>query len=226
MGDRIIHLVRVDLRRYRLRFLTEAADGPRRTLPRWVRDEHLAGATNAGMFLPSGRSVGFMERDGAVVSNRRVSRFRGILAFDPRRASLSSAAITGPDCGESLAQATRRYRNVLAAFRLLDCRGHAVRWNSRKRFSAAGVGVDESGRAVFMHTRTPYRMDVLARMLAAPELHLRGMIYVEGGPEASLYVKAEGVRLAAMGSYEDRFYESDDNRSFWDLPNIIAFSAR
>ncbi|NCQ59779.1 MAG: hypothetical protein GW913_03805 [Myxococcales bacterium] len=77
-----------------------------------------------------------------------------------------------------------------------------------------------------MHTRTPHRMAVLSRMLAAPELRLRGMVFVAGGPEASLYVQAEGVRLAAMGSYEHHFFESDGHHAFWDLPNIIAFSRR
>ncbi|NOY94585.1 MAG: phosphodiester glycosidase family protein [Deltaproteobacteria bacterium] len=226
IGDRQITLVRVDLRRYRLRFVTEAREGARRTIPRWVADEGLAGATNAGMFLPSGRSVGFMQRAGEVVSNRIVSRFRGLLAFDPRQRSRAGLTLTGPACGQSLERARRAYRNVLSAYRLLDCHGGAVGWNNRKRYSAAGVGVDREGRAVFMHTRTPYRMDRLSRMLAAPELGLRGMIFVEGGPEASLYVHAEGVQLALMGSYEDGFHENDDNHIFWDVPNLIAFEAR
>jgi hypothetical protein len=225
-GDRVITLVRVDLRRYRLRFITEAREGARRPIPRWVHDEHLAGATNAGMFLPSGRSVGFMQREGDVVSNRIVSRFRGVLAFDPRRARQPTAAVWGPACGQNLERSRRAYRNVLAAYRLLDCRGRAVGWNNRKRYSAAGVGVDGQGRAVFMHTRTPYRMARLSRMLAAPALGLRGMIVVEGGPAASLFVDAEGVRVSAIGSYEDGFHENDDNHDFWDVPNLIAFEAR
>ena len=77
-----------------------------------------------------------------------------------------------------------------------------------------------------MHSRTPYRMTVLNRMLAAPELGLRGMIYLEGGPEASLFVEAEGASVREIGSWEDGFYESDDNHVFWDLPNVLAFEPR
>ena len=72
-GDGIITLVRVDMRRYRLRFLTEERHGARRSAEEWMRDEALQGVTNAGMFLPNGRSVGHMVQDGEVVSRRVVA---------------------------------------------------------------------------------------------------------------------------------------------------------
>jgi len=225
-GNRVITLVRVDLARYRLRILTEERHGRRRPVPRWVRDHRLAGATNAGMFLPSGRSVGFMVQDGDVVSNRRVTKYRGLVGFGPRRSSLPLLTIGGPRCGTgSIDRLRGRFDNVLQAYRMIDCRGDARPWPNRKRYSAAGFGVDDQGRAVFMHTRTPYRMTVLNRMLADGH-GLRGMIYMEGGPEASLVVDAEGVRVSEVGSYEDGFNENDDNHEFWDVPNVVAFEAR
>ena len=224
IGDRIITLVRVDLSKYRLRILTEERHGERRSLPRWVREHGLAGAINAGMFLPSGRSVGFMMQDGAIASNRRVTKYRGVVGFGPR-GSAPTLAIGGRGCAHGLDAFARRYENVLQAYRMIDCRGRAVAWPNRKRYSAAGFGVDDEGRAVFMHTRTPYRMTVLNRMLADGH-GLRGMIYMEGGPEASLVVNAEGHRITEMGSYEDGFNENDDNDVFWQVPNIVAFEAR
>lgn len=230
-GDGIITLVRVDMRRYRLRFLTEARHGPRRSAEEWMRTEGLGGVTNAGMFLPNGRSVGHMVQDGAVVSRRIVSRYRGLLGFAPLANGASFMSIGGGPrgrggCPQTLASFKREYANVLQAYPLLDCRGRAVSWRNNMRYSAAGLGVDSAGRAVFMHTRTPYRMEVLSRMLAAPELGLRGMIYLEGGPEATLLVRSEGESVRAIGSYEDGFNENDDNQAMWDLPNVIAFQRR
>jgi hypothetical protein len=49
---------------------------------------------------------------------------------------------------------------------------------------------------------------------------------MEGGPEASLVVNAEGQRVAEIGSYEDGFNENDDNDVFWQVPNVVAFEAR
>ncbi len=226
VGDRRITIVRVDLDRYRLRILTAERHGGRRAVPDWVRDHDLAGAINAGMFLPSGRSVGFMMQDGDVVSNRRVSKYRGVVGFDPRRSGLDPLALGGRGCGPGIDGMARRYRNVLQAYRVLDCRGRAVQWPTRKRYSAAAFGVDADGRAVFVHSRTPYRMTVFSRMLAEPSLRLRGLIYMEGGPEASLVVDAEGHSVRALGSYEDGFNPNDDNDEFWEVPNVIAFEAR
>jgi len=226
VGDRIATIVRVDLRRYRFRFLSEASDGERRPLPRWVADEGLVGGINAGMFLPDGRSVGYMKADGDVRSNRRPRRFSGVLAADPLGRG-PRMAIGGDGCDETLESLDRSHRSVLQARALLvDCEGDPVRWNNRRRYSAAALGVDADGAAVFVHVRTPYRMDRLAEMLAEPSLRLRGLVYMEGGPEASLLFDAEGVRVRETGSYEDGFNPNDDNRAFWDLPNVVGIVAR
>ncbi|MEM7608737.1 MAG: hypothetical protein AAF411_25570, partial [Myxococcota bacterium] len=53
--------------------------------------------------------------------------------------------------------------------------------------------------------------------------------YSEAGlllAEASLVLQGEGERVTEVGSYEDDFNENDDNRAFWDLPNIIAAAPR
>lgn len=225
-GDGILTLVRVDLRRYRLRILTEERHGPRRPADQWVRDHQLSGAINAGMFLPNGRSVGFMKQDGDIVSDRHVSRYHSAVAFGGV-ASGAPFVVGGRGCrGDTLPQLRRRFDNVLQAYGMVDCHGDAVAWPHRRRFSAAGFGVDRQGRAVFMHSRTPYRMATLNRMLAAPELGLRGLIYMEGGPEASIFVDAEGHHVREIGSWEDGFNPNHDNRVLWDLPNIIAFEPR
>ncbi|MFK7986059.1 MAG: phosphodiester glycosidase family protein [Sandaracinaceae bacterium] len=226
VGDRVITIVRVRLDRYRLRILTEEHDGPRRSVPSWVRELNLAGAINAGMFLPNGRSVGHMIRDGSVVSRRRVGRYRGVVGFGPRRGGLPALTVSGPDCGQTVDSLAARYENVLQALPMVNCRGEARRWSTRKRYSAAGFGVDAAGRAVFMHVRTPYRMSVLDRMLADPSLRIRSMIYMEGGPEASLVVRDGDVRVEELGSYETDFNENDDNRHFWEVPNVIGFVRR
>jgi hypothetical protein len=47
-------------------------------------------------------------------------------------------------------------------------------------------------------------------------------MYLEGGPEASLYVKDGDFEAMHIGSYETGFNENDDNHTFWALPNIIG----
>jgi hypothetical protein len=224
VGDRTITIVRIDLSRFRLRMITESHEGPRRPLPQWIRDLHLSGGINAGMFLPNGRSCGFLMADGEVRSDRHpsASRWDALIGFDP----LASAGRfdVGGSCGRDLSAMRAAYGSVLQSRRLMiDCDGRPTNWRTN-RFSAAAIGTDDQGRVVMVHVRTPYRMQVLSEMLSAPELHLRGLAYMEGGPEASLVVPSRGV--SEMGSYEDGFNPNDANRSFWDLPNVVAFVPR
>jgi hypothetical protein len=63
------------------------------------------------------------------------------------------------------------------------------------------------------------------KLIAAPALDLAGAIYVEGGPEASLYVKTAEEEVREVGSFETGFFD-DSNRSFWPIPNILGFAPR
>jgi len=227
IGDRVLTLVRASLDRYALRVLTPADGGPR-TAPDWMSAQHLAAVVNASMFTENGgRSTGMLVVDGAARNARDNPLFGGFLAFGPRDGSPTLARVYGRGCpGTDVAALRHAWRNVVQSYRLLDCHGHAISWSDTKSYSAAAIGLDDRGRVVLVHVRTPYRMAVLARELAAPSLHLRSMLFVEGGPEASLVAHADGVDVSEMGSYETGFHESDDNRVFWELPNVIGLVAR
>lgn len=225
VGDAIATLARFDLHALRLTFLTQR-DGEARPLDRWVREHHLVAGINAGMFLPSGRPCGFVQLRGEVLNDRRPSRFEGVVAFDPLEATRASMTVGGPGCGGGLDALRARYGSVLQSNRvLIDCEGRSTEWRTN-RYSSAALGVDRDGRAVMVHVRTPYRMHVLSRMLAAPELGIRGLVYMEGGPEASLVVEDGPTHVAVMGSWEDGFHEADDLHEMWDLPNVVGVERR
>lgn len=227
VGDRIATIVRVDPRRYAFRFLTESHEGPRRPADRWARDFHLAGVVNAGMFLPSGRSCGYLRQRGEVRSDRSPPGWDSVIGFDPSGVGGPRFAVGGTGCGRDLDGMRSAFGSVLQGRRMLvDCAGRAQTGWRTNRFSSVLLGADREGRAVIVHTRTPYRMQILAELLAAPELGIRGLAYMEGGPEASLVVDAEGIRVREIGSYEDGFWPRDDNHELWDLPNVVGFAPR
>lgn len=225
-GDRVLTVVRVDLRRYRLRVLSSVRDGEPRPLDAWVRDYHLTGGINAGMFLPDRRPVGTLVDEGRVLSDRRPRGFDGIIGWSPSgRGPLIAAG--GRGCPNDLAAMRRRFRSVVQGFRMMiDCRGRAQSWPTRRRYSAAAFGADEHGRAVFVHSRTPYRMAELNRMMVELDLGIRGLVYMEGGPEASLVVRDGDREVTEMGSWEDGFNENDRNHVLWAIPSVIGFEPR
>ncbi len=178
------------------------------------------------MFLPNGRPCGSMVYRGEVLSERSPSSFRAFIAFDPLALASHAITVRGEGCGASASSLRSEYGSLLQVNKLvLDCEGRPTSWRSR-RYSSALFGSDSAGRAVFVHTRTPYRMHILGRMLQQMNLGLRGLAYMEGGPEASLVVQDAAVQVREMGSYEDGFFPSDDNQVFWHLPNVIGFVRR
>ncbi|HKE17638.1 MAG TPA: phosphodiester glycosidase family protein [Kofleriaceae bacterium] len=221
-------LVRIDPARFELRVHTAAADGGRRTAPGWAADFGLAAVVNTSMFDDGDRSIGILRDARAVNRDQDNPKLGGFLAFDPVHPSASTPPVvmTGRDCpGFDLADLRRRYRAIVQNYRLLDCRGAALPWADPKVFSSAGIALDRGGRVVFLHARAPLRMTALARFLASPDLGLRAAMYVEGGPEASVFAAAGGGRVEAIGSFESGFWD-DSNRRFWPIPNVLGAAPR
>jgi hypothetical protein len=104
---------------------------------------------------------------------------------------------------------------------MVTCK-RANAWKQQpRRWSTAAIGTDGKGRVLFIHCRTPYTVhDLIDRLLALP-IDLRRAMYVEGGPEATLYVKAGKVERDFVGSFESGFLENDDNQAEWALPNVV-----
>jgi hypothetical protein len=216
-GDGCITLVRVAPDRFRLVLRTALVDGGARPAPAWADAFRLVGVINASMFQPDLRSIGLLVT-GKVENNPRDNpKLGAYFAFDPVDAADPPWTLLGRGCPEDDPAALRaRYRTVVQNYRMLDCDGRAVDWKDDKEHSAAAVGIDKDGRAVLVLSPVPHRVAEHSRLLAAPALGLRRLMYVEGGPEASLYVRAGGTTVSEMGRLDVGF------SAFWSIPNVIG----
>ena len=157
----------------------------------------------------------------------RAGGFDAVVGWDPRERGGPLIAAGGRGCSSDLDGLRRSFRSVIQGYRMMvDCRGRAIPWRNQRRYSAAAFGADRDGRAVFVHSRTPYRMRELNRMIADLDLGIRGLVYMEGGPEASLVVRDGARSVTEIGSWEDGFNENDDNRELWEIPSVIGFARR
>lgn len=213
-GEPCIDVVRADPARYALRALS----AERKSAQAWQRDLGAVAITNAGMFHDTGEPVGLVVSDAETrgIDNEK---FGGYFAWDPIAPKLPPVATLGRGCGEIAS-----YRSLVQSYRLLDCAGGAIAWKDPKHYSAVAIGTDRTGRIVFLHARGAFTMHELSVALAAHDL--AGAIFLEGGPEASLVVHGPDGTLERVGSYETSFVENDDNRAFWDLPNVITLVPR
>jgi hypothetical protein len=228
-GKGCMILARVDPRRYRLRVLTAAEDGETHSVIDWAAKYKLVAVTNSSMFGadPQGRSIGMLV-SGEVANNKSDNpQLGGFLAFDPVDAAADApVAFFGRPCaGFDLEDIKKRYRSIVQNYRILECDGSAGAWKDTKVHSSAAVAQDKDGNVVFVHVRTPLRVAELAKILADPAHRITAAHYVEGGPEASLYVRAGKGEVRAIGSFETGFFD-DSNLIFWPLPNVLGFEPR
>lgn len=224
-GKPCVDVVRADPATFALRVLSQATDDPTpRSALAWRDAFHLSAVINAGMFHESGKPVGMIVADGIVRSESN-AKMSGYLAWDPVTDADPPFTIAGRDCdGFDLDALRARYHSVVQSYRLLGCDGQPIPWKDPKQYSAAAIGLDRSGRIVFMHARAAVTMAELSGALGTHDL--AGALFLEGGPEASLVARGSEGELSRVGSYETGFVENDGNVSYWTLPNVIALLPR
>lgn len=219
IGDRQLHIVRIDSTHNRFVLLTASATNTNpRTAREWAASNGLLAATNAGMFRANRLPVGFAKANGRVIQPTLTSD-RSIFAF-----SDSSARLLDTECDTFDASA---HENAIQSIRMISCRGHNV-WSQQPRiWSTACIAEDTSGRILFLHARSPLSVHDFIGVVRAMPLSVARAMYLEGGPEATLYARGPGAAtIERFGSYETDFNENDDNATAWPLPNIIGVVAR
>ena len=199
--------------------------GPR-TAQAWADGHGFPGAINAGMYQEDHRrNVGHLH-DGEHVNNAAwKSAYASAFAFGPKKKGLPAATLVdldAPGAREQLAD----YRTVVQNLRLIKAAGPgtgASVWKPNgRRWSEAAVALDAQGRVLFLFSRAPFEMDDFAKKLLALPLGVVRAMHVEGGPEASLSLRAAGEKSDRCGSYETGFYLRDDNDKQWPIPNVIG----
>jgi Phosphodiester glycosidase len=222
-GDSKIAVLRIDPKLFKLALYSASAmklPGAL-TIGAWVDGQHLVAAINAGMYEPSGATVGFGRIGATALNPAWKASYGALLALGPSDPGLPAAAILDTGC-DDLKAAEGHYREVLQSMRMIDCKGANVWQKSERIWSAAALAADGAGRVLFIHARAAWDMRDFVENLQKLPLGIERAMYLEGGPEASLSVRAGGVSLDAIGSYETGFMENNDNTRQWELPNVIG----
>jgi len=225
VGDSRITVVRFDPGHWRLVFLGLSNTGEEHALTarQWCERHGLTAAINAGMFNSDHRThTGYLcTKDHE--NNTRLNTYQSVAAFDPRRAGLPPFRIFDlDDPGTSIKTILQDYESVVQNLRLIKRPGKN-RWSQQKKmWSEAALGEDESGRILFIFSRSPFTMHDFNNILLSSDIGVVAAQHLEGGPEAQLYLRADSVTLDLFGSYETDFYESDGNKQAWPIPNVLG----
>jgi hypothetical protein len=221
-GDGKIAIVRIDPARFELRLLNASApgEGQLRTARAWAYHAGASAAINASMYQEDYRSSVSLMRTREHVNQRRLSKDKAVLAFDPLVSGIPPVRMVDRDC-EDLADAERRYGSLIQSIRMVSCDRRNVWAPSERRFSTAAIGMDARGRVLFIHARTPWTVNELVKALLALPIGLAQAMYVEGGPEAQLYARGGGREVERVGGFEGA-PRAADNPQAWPVPNVIV----
>ncbi len=221
-GDRKIAIVRIDPARFelRLRNASGVSGGRLRSARAWAHEAGASAAINASMFQEDYRTSVSLMRTRAHVNQSRVSKDRTVLAFDPIVSGVPPVRIVDRDCHD-LADARERYGTLVQSIRMISCDRRGVWAPSERRFSTAAIGIDDRGRVLFVHARTPWPVHELVAALLALPIGLAQAMYAEGGPEAQLYVRGGGKEVERVGGFEGVPSAADNVRA-WPIPNAVV----
>ncbi len=222
--------IRADPARFDLVVLSAGARGRKgaRTADEWARTHDLVLVANAGMYQQDGVTpVGHLRANGREVGRWRKD-YRAVLVAGPEDPRRPAVALLDAACDGPLPAAARGYRHAVQGMRMWTCRGENTFRPGGRRAARLAAGVDGAGRLLLVFHRTPVTNHDFVGHVREAGLDARGLMYLEGGSEASLLalhpdgeVRAGGVGSSHLGKWT-RLPEG----VFLPIPNVIGLRPR
>ena len=227
MGDSMIRVLRIEPGRYKLRLLNASAfeDGRPLSTKEWCRKYGLVAAINASMYQADLKASVSLMRTKNHVNNPKLSKDMTVLAFDRNSPDVPRVKIIDLQC-EDFDIWKKRYKTLIQSIRMISCKGKNVWAQQPQKYSTAAIAVDHSDRVLFIHVGSPYSTHDLIDILKILPLDIARAMYVEGGPQAQLYLKAGTHEHEFVGSYKIGIEENVNALFSRPIPNVVGISRR
>lgn len=226
-GDSKITVLKIDSEKYNIKLMSASEhDYKLRTAEKWAEEFDLVATINAGMFEQDYlTATGYMKNYQHVNNPKQKKGFNTIFAFNPKKKGIPLAQIIDTRC-QNFSKLKDKYNSLIQSIRMINCHQKNTWSQQPKMWSIAALGIDKEGNILFIHSRSPYTVhDFIDNLLSLP-ININNAMYLEGGPEASLYFNLPNKKIERIGSYETGFRENNDNNEFWPIPNIIGIKKK
>ena len=167
------------------------------------------------------KNVGYMKNFNHINNPRLNTRYKAILAFNPVDATLPAIQIIDMKC-QDFEKLKDRYQTLIQGIRMTSCRQENVWERQDKKWSSAAFGIDKSGNGLFIFAESPCSVNDFTDILLSLPVSLYNAMYLEGGPEATLYFSANGVEFEKIGSHETGSNEENFPKIALPIPNVIG----
>ena len=219
-NDAVVNILRIDPDRFELVLLNASANNNVPLTPRqWAESRELVSVINASMFQEDLLTSVSLMRTRDHINNSYQSRDKTILAFDPAEDDLPEVRIIDRQCDE-FDEWKSRYGSLIQSIRMISCDGRNVWRAGEEKSSISSVGIDTTGRVLFIHTEYELSAHDLVNVLLELPLDISRAMYAEGGPQAQLYINAGGQFREFTGRLNPLL--GGTSGFAWPLPNVIG----
>jgi uncharacterized protein YigE (DUF2233 family) len=217
-----ITVIKIDPKNFSFRLLCSSELGrEKHTAAEWCEKYKLVAAANAGMFQEDGvTSVGYM-KNFSHINNPRLGRANTVLAFNPVEPGLPEIRIIDREC-QDFDGLKKKYHTLVQSIRMISCEQQNVWSQQSSKWSTLAIGIDAGGNVLLLYSRTPQTVHDFIQTLLALPLDIQSAMYLEGGPQASLYLSAGKTTLERNGVWEGRLDESSPFEFALPIPNVIG----
>jgi len=221
--DSKVTIVKIDPQFYSFRLLCASEhSGVRNTAKKWCEKYSLIAAINAGMYQTDKiTNVGLMKNFSHLNNPRLNSSYKAVLAFNPVDLSVPEIQIIDLRCHD-FEKLRFKYHTLIQNIRMISCRQENVWSQQDKIWSMAVFGMDQNREALFIFTEAPYSGHDFINVLLSLPISIFNAMYLEGGPEASLYFSLSGMEFEKVGIYETGSQDDPYNAVARPIPNVIG----
>ena len=227
-GDSMIRVLRIEPDRYKLRLLNASAyeNGRPLSAKEWCRQNGLVAAINASMYQADLKaSVSLMRTKNHINNPRLSSKQMAILAFDRKSPDVPLVKIIDREC-EDFETWKKKYKTLIQSIRMISCKGKNVWAQQAQKSSRAAIAVDHLARVLFIHVGSFYSTHDLINILKKLPLNIDRAMYVEGGPQAQLYINIGTHEYEFVGNYKIEIEENMNALFSRPIPNVVGIYLR
>ena len=224
-----IVVLKIDPKLYSFKLLsaTECNRKPR-TAKQWCNEFGLLAAINASMYqnMEPLKSTGYMKNFKHFNNSYINPAFGALICFNPIGSSLPEVQIVDRRLQKNWKVLINKYDTVVQNYRMIS-NGKKRGWPQREKiYGTAAIGMDRDNSVLFILSRSPFSTHDLIHILLSLPIQTRDAMYVEGGPEATLYFKINHREMAFVGTCEADSTKKGDLKSLHTIPNVIGVVRR
>ncbi len=229
VGDSKLTIIKINPNKFDFELLTATQYGKiSRPVNEWADSFNLNVVINAGMYELSNGLInrGYMKSYDHHNNATFNPNYNSMIALNPKDTTDHRFTILDLKC-DTWEQVKSDYHCYSQGMRMIDCNGEALSWNKRNQSCSMLIAAkDAQGNIYYIFSRSPYTHNQMIGFMMDFPFELTNAIYLEGGPETSLYVKIGDTVIERIGSYVSQTYPRDDNDHFWPLPNVIGLRVK